>query len=309
MITAAVVPVAGLGTRMLPATKSQPKEMLPVAKKPIVQYVVEELVRSGIEQVLFITGKNKASIENHFDFDHELMRQLREGGKEDLLAELEYERMHASFFYTRQRRQRGLGDAVLCAEHFAGAEPFAVALGDSIIGLHASSKCIRDMAAAFEREQPSCIIAVEEVHPDAVGNYGVVKPGAALVTDNNSAGASAPGGLFEITDLVEKPAATEAPSNLAIAGRYICSQSIFQAIRETQPDKRGEIQFTDAMGLLRKRGERVLGFRLPAGERRYDIGNFQAYFATFVEFALADPHHGPGLRDVLQRLLSSAARA
>ena len=154
LITSAVVPVAGLGTRMLPATKSQPKEMLPVAKKPIVQYVVEELVRSGIEQVLFITGRNKASIENHFDFDHELMRQLREGGKEDLLAELEYERLHANFFYTRQRRQRGLGDAVLCAEHFAGEEPFAVALGDSIIGLHASSTCVREMAQAFEREKP-----------------------------------------------------------------------------------------------------------------------------------------------------------
>ena len=290
MITSAVVPVAGQGTRLLPATKSQPKEMLPVGKKPIVQYVVEELVRSGIEQVLFVTGKNKASIENHFDFDHELMRWLREGGREELVAELEYERMRVHFFYTRQRRQRGLGDAVLCAERFAGGDPFVVALGDSIIGLHANSSCVRTMISAFEAEAVGAIVAVEEVPPEAVPNYGVVKPDGA-------------GELFAIADLVEKPRREEAPSNLAIAGRYLFSAAIFDAIRQTRPDTRGEIQLTDAIRLLRCRGQRVLGLRLPPGERRYDIGNLQSYFETFVEFALADPEYGPPLAQRIRQLL------
>ncbi len=292
MITSAVVPVAGLGTRMLPATKSQPKEMLPVGKKPIVQYVVEELVRAGLEQVLFVTGRNKTSIENHFDFDHELMRTLREGGKEDLVAELEYERLRASFFYTRQRRQRGLGDAVLCAEHFAGEEPFVVALGDSIIGLHANSSCVRDMIAAYQSGGVAGVIAVEEVAPEVVQNYGIVQPASA---DGDQ--------VFEVADLVEKPAREEAPGNLAIAGRYVFSPAIFEAIRQTQPDRRGEIQLTDAMRLLRSRGERLLGFRLAPGERRYDIGNFESYFETFVEFALADPEYAPRLRAHIRKLL------
>ncbi len=302
MITSAVVPVAGLGTRLLPATKSQPKEMLPVGKKPIVQYVVEELVRSGIEQILFVTGKNKSSIENHFDFDPELMRSLREGGKEDLVAELEYERLRVHFFYTRQRRQRGLGDAVFCAQHFAGEEPFVVALGDSIIGLHASSSCVRQMISAYEAEASArgvapeksracCVIAVEEVAPEAVSHYGIVQP-------------NGNGDLFEIADLVEKPSREEAPSNLAIAGRYVFSPIIFEAIRETQPDKNGEIQLTDAIRILRCRGYRLLGLRLPPGERRYDIGNFQSYFETFLEFVLADPEYAARLRERLRKLLS-----
>ncbi len=290
MITSAVVPVAGQGTRLLPATKSQPKEMLPVGKKPIVQYVVEELARSGIEQILFVTGKNKTSIENHFDFDHELMRSLRESGKEELVAELEYERMRVHFFYTRQRQQRGLGDAVLCAERFAGSDPFVVALGDSILGLHANSSCVRTMVSAFQSEPVAAIIAVEEVAPEAISKYGVVRP------DGN-------GELFEITDLVEKPSREAAPSNLAIAGRYVFSPAIFDAIRQTRPDTRGEIQLTDAIRLLRCQGLRLLGLRLPPGERRYDIGNFQSYFETFVEFVLADPEYGPRLAQRLRELL------
>lgn len=291
MITSAVVPVAGLGTRMLPATKSQPKEMLPVGKKPIVQYVVEELVQSGIEQLLFITGRAKHSIENHFDFDYELMRTLRESGKEDLIAELEYERLQAHFFYTRQRRQRGLGDAVLCAERFAGDDPFVVALGDSIIGLHANSSCVRSMIEAYGAERPAAVIAVEEVLPEAVHRYGIVRP-------------DGDGALFAIADLVEKPKPEEAPSRLAIAGRYLFSPAVFAAIRQTPPDKRGEIQLTDAIRILGASGQTILGLRLPPGERRYDIGNFESYFETFVEFALADPDYGPGLRARLERLLA-----
>lgn len=308
MITSAVVPVAGLGTRMLPATKSQPKEMLPVGKKPIVQYVVEELAGNGIEQVLFITGKNKASIENHFDFDHELMRQLRDGEKHDLLAELEYERMRMHFFYTRQRTQKGLGDAVLCAERFAGQEPFVVALGDSIIGLNARSRCVRLLIETYEAEHPDAIIAVEEVSPEMLRHYGVVKPRSTASGPARRQPGGREGGVFEIEDLVEKPSREQAPSRLAIAGRYLFSPAIFSALHRTRPDKRGEIQLTDAIRILRREGRRILGLRLPAGERRYDIGNFDSYFETFVEFALADPRHGAKLRERIAELMRKRAR-
>ena len=163
VIKSAVVPVAGLGTRLLPATKSQPKEMLPVARKPIVQYVVEELVSNGIEQILFVTGRSKASIENHFDHDPELFRALTQGNKHDLLREVEFEALKANFFYTRQRFQRGLGDAILCGENFAGEKPFLVALGDSILGLNAVSRAVGRMADVFDSKRASCVIAVEEV--------------------------------------------------------------------------------------------------------------------------------------------------
>ncbi len=292
MITSAVVPVAGIGTRMLPATKSQPKEMLPVGKKPIVQYVVEELVHSGIEQLLFVTGRGKNSIENHFDFDHQLMRSLRESGKEGLLEELEFERMRVHFYYTRQRLQRGLGDAILCAERFAGDSAFAVALGDSIIGMQASS-CVRGMIEAAGDDRNVCIIAVEEVPRESVRHYGVVKP-AGSTSDQ----------LFEISDLVEKPSPAEAPSNLVIAGRYILPPSIFEATRRTSPGARGEIQLTDAIRLLRGTGCRLLALRLPPGERRYDIGNFESYFETFIEFALADREFGSRLKERLRKLIA-----
>lgn len=282
-ISIAVIPVAGLGTRLLPATKSQPKEMLPVAKKPVVQYVVEELESNGIRQILFITGKNKTSIEDHFDFDNELMRHLRESGKEELLPELEYERMRLQFFYSRQRRQKGLGDAVLCAQYFTQDQPFVVALGDSILGLNASSRVVGRMVEAYREHRPACIIAVEEVLPETVSLYGVVSP-------------SSDGEIFSIEDLVEKPSQRQAPSNLAIAARYVFSPGIYGAIEQTLPDKSGEVQLTDAIRIMIKRGEKVMGIRLPADEHRYDIGNFQTYFEAFLDFALSDPQLGERLR-------------
>lgn len=293
MIPSAIVPVAGLGTRLLPATKSQPKEMLPVARKPIVQYVVEELAANGIEQVLFITGRNKTSIEDHFDADPELVRALSAANKRELLGELAFEELRAHFFYTRQRFQRGLGDAVLCGEHFAGEEPFVVALGDSIVGLHANSQAVSRMAELFESRHASCVIAVEEVPPEQTAHYGIVRP------------TEADGDLFRVGDLVEKPRPEEAPSNLAIAGRYVFSPLIFDMIRRVEPDARGEIQLTDAIQLLCEEGRRVLALRLPPGERRYDIGNFPSYFETFAEFALADPLYGEGFRGALERLLAA----
>src|SRR5262245_36536611 len=175
VIKSAVVPVAGHGIRLLPATKSQPKEMLPVARKPIVQYVVEELVSNGIQQILFVTGRSKASIENHFDHDPELFRALEEANKRDLLKEVNFADLKANFFYTRQRLQKGLGDAVLCGENFAGEEPFLVALGDSILGLNAVSRAVGRMVDIFDSKRASCVIAVEEVPAGETGHYGIVQ--------------------------------------------------------------------------------------------------------------------------------------
>lgn len=296
MIKSAIVPVAGHGTRLLPATKSQPKEMLPVARKPIVQYVVEELAKNGVEQILFVTGRSKSSIENHFDHDPELYRTLTAANKKDLLAELAFdEEMRTHFFYTRQRLQKGLGDAILCGENFAGEEAFVVALGDSILGLNASSKVVARMVEVFESKRASCVIAVEEVPPEETRHYGIVKP------------EDLSGDAFRVVDLVEKPAPEKAPSNLAIAGRYVFSPLIFDMIRRIQPDQRGEIQVTDAIRLLCEEGKRVMAVKLPPGEKRYDIGNFPSYFETFVEFALADPLYGEEFRATLERILKNGA--
>ncbi|MCU1275396.1 MAG: UDP-glucose pyrophosphorylase [Bryobacterales bacterium] len=295
MIKSALIPVAGLGTRLLPATKSQPKEMLPVARKPIVQYVVEELGSNGIQQILFITGRNKASIENHFDDDPELFRALSSANQKQLLDEINFKDLAANFFYTRQRVQRGLGDAVLCGENFAGEEPFLVALGDSILGLHAKSNVIARMADVFEAKHASCVIAVEEVPREQTGLYGIVQPENGVASDS-----------FRVLNLIEKPKPEDAPSNLAIAGRYIFSPLIFDMIRRVKPDKRGEIQLTDAIQLLCDEGRRVMAVRLQPGEKRYDIGNFPSYFETFVEFALCDPLYGAQFRKILERLIARA---
>jgi len=290
LIRNAVVPVAGLGTRLLPATKSQPKEMLPVGKKPIVQYVVEELARSGCEQILFVTGRGKDSIENHFDHDPELVESLRRAAKNDLIEELSFENIETHYFYTRQSVQRGLGDAILDGERFVGGKPFVVALGDSIIGVNGESSICKRLSDVFEEHDAAAVIAVEEVSEEQVSNYGVVKP-------------ESKGDVFVISDLVEKPSRETAPSNLAIAGRYAFSPAIFDLIREVEPDGRGEIQLTDAIRAMCEHGGRVMGVKLAPGERRYDIGNFASYFETFCEFALADPQHGPGLREKLRKLL------
>jgi UTP--glucose-1-phosphate uridylyltransferase len=291
VIRSAIVPVAGYGTRLLPATKSQPKEMLTVARKPIVQYVAEELVANGLSQILFVTSRTKSSIENHFDSDPELLRLLRESNKTELLDELRFEEQQANFFYTRQRVQRGLGDAILCGENFAGEQPFVVALGDSIVGLNAQSKAVSRMVELFETKHATCVVAVEEVPMEQTMNYGIIRAD------------SSENGYHRVLNLVEKPKPAEAPSNLAIAGRYVFSPIIFDMIREVKPDKKGEIQLTDAIQRLCEEGKRVLAVKLPPTEKRYDIGNFPSYFETFVEFALADPVYGPEFRSTVERLL------
>jgi UTP--glucose-1-phosphate uridylyltransferase len=269
--------------------------MLPVGRKPIVQYVVEELAANGVEEVLFVTGRNKNSIENHFDHDPELVRALRSANKQDLLEQLEFEALQTHYFYTRQKLQKGLGDAILCGEHFAGEQPFVVALGDSILGLHAKSSAVARMSELFESTHASCVIAVEEVPKEQTRHYGIIQPDQ--------------GGTdwFRVIDLIEKPKPEKAPSNLAIAGRYILSPLIFDMIRRVKPDARGEIQLTDAIRLMCEEGKRVLAYKLPKSERRYDIGNFPSYFETFVEFALADPLYGEEFRKTLERMVQQAA--
>src|ERR1035438_170888 len=199
-INIAVVPVAGLGTRLLPATKSQPKEMLPVGRKLVVQYVVEELTRMNMKRILFITGPGKSSIENHFDLNDELIQELRETGKEEMLEALEYERAPLQYFYTRQRQLLGLGHAIQCSEPFVGNQPFVTALGDSIIGMHAKSDIVQRMTRLFTEKQASAVIAFEKVPHDEVHRYGIAKP----VKE---------GDVFEIEDLIEKPSKSEAPSH------------------------------------------------------------------------------------------------
>ncbi|MEZ4864272.1 MAG: UTP--glucose-1-phosphate uridylyltransferase [Caldilineaceae bacterium] len=298
-INLAVIPVAGLGTRLLPATKSQPKEMLPVGRKPVVQYVVEELTRVGLERILFITGPGKTSIENHFDLNAELIQTLRESGKEELLADLYFERMAVQYFYTRQRQLLGLGHAVACARPFVGNQPFVVALGDSIIGMHAQSDIVRRMVDCFEANQADGVIAFEEVPRTDVSRYGIAKP---------QAGSNLADPYFVLEDVIEKPDVDEAPSNLAIAARYVFAPTIFDALDRTKPGKGGEIQLTDAVRLLLREGGKVYGICLGPHEQRYDIGNYDSYFRAFLEFALADERHGASVRQHLTELLQRDAQ-
>jgi len=292
-IDLAVVPVAGQGTRLLPSTKSQPKEMLPVGRKPVVQYVVEELANSGIERLMFVTGPGKTSIENHFDTNWELITFLRETGREELLEELAFERQNLEYFYTRQRRQLGLGHAVLCARPLVGDQPFVVALGDSIIGVNAQSDIVARMVERFESDGADVVVAFEEVAREEVVRYGIARPASdSDVSD-----------IFDLADLIEKPSVEEAPSRLAVAARYVLSPRIFDALSTTEPGTGGEIQLTDAIRSVLADGGRGIGIRLGPDERRFDIGNFGSYFRAFTEFALADPRYGEGLRRELGRLL------
>lgn len=292
-ITKAVVPVAGLGTRLLPATKSQPKEMLPVGRKPVVQYVVEELEQAGLRSILFITGRNKAAIENHFDRDPELRRNLKENGKENLLAALAYEEADVEFLYTRQSEQLGLGHAVSLGESYVEGQPFVIALGDSIIESQGTPSVLRRLINAFESAGADAAIAFEEVPIEDVSRYGIAAP-----AEGTRPGAG--DDVFRVADLIEKPSRDEAPSRLAISGRYVVSSAIFDALRKTKPGKGGEIQLTDALRILLDEGRSIVGLRFRPGEKRHDIGNFGSYFRTFVHFALQDPDCGQSLRDTIE---------
>ncbi len=282
MIDLAVIPVAGRGTSLLPLTKCQPKEMLPVGRKPVVQYVVEELIHCGVNRLLFVTGSGKTAIENHFDTNEDLIHYLRIAGKEESLAELAFERRDAQYFYVRQRRLLGLGHAILSAESFVQGKRFVVALGDTIIGLHHKAEILRRMVRIFEQHADSvkAVIAFDKVPEDDVVHYGIAAPGKNV------------GEYFELDDLVEKPDKEQAPSRLAVAARYVFAPDILESLRKTEPDRRGEIQLTDAIRHLIHSGKKVLGVRLTPQESRYDIGTFESYYRAFLDAVKGDPVHG-----------------
>jgi len=289
-----VIPVAGAGTRLLPVTKSQPKEMLPVGRKPVVQYVVEEMEEAGVRQILFVTGRQKTSIEDHFDHDPELVRKLSEAGRPELLEALDYENADASFFFVRQRELLGLADAVATARDFVGDEPFAVALGDSIIKNFGKGALVNDMITLFTEKKAAAVVAVEEVPETMVHHYGIVSP---------KAGAS--GRVFEIDGVVEKPAPQKARSNMAIAARYVFDPVIFEAIERAVPQKSGELQLTDSIQILINLGKPVYCMRIAKDQRRYDIGNFESYFKAFVDFAMDDEKYGYIVRQHIIRGLQA----
>jgi UTP--glucose-1-phosphate uridylyltransferase len=247
MIKKAVIPSAGLGTRMLPLTKTQPKEMMPIASKPCIQYIVEELASVGVEQVLIITGQKKRAIEDHFDKDNELNNMLQRSEQQALLQTLEYEDMNVQFFYTRQSRPAGLGDAINHARNFINNEPFIIALGDSIIHSEENQCLLQRMINTYTEHDNSLILGTREVPLEEVSRYGIVKP---------KGGTDQP--VVEIDDVVEKPPVKTTPSRLAFAARYILPPTIFDALDRTSPGKGGELQLTDGIRLLLKEG--TLGY-------------------------------------------------
>jgi UTP--glucose-1-phosphate uridylyltransferase len=281
----AVFPAAGLGTRFLPATKAQPKEMLPLVDKPTIQYVVEEAVASGLEQIIIVTGRGKRAIEDHFDAAFELEYYLQDRGKTEELAQIKTISELATLSYIRQKEPLGLGHAILCARPLVGDEPFAVFLGDDIIG-GATTPCMRQLLDVFDKYQGP-VIAVERVPRDRIQQYGVI------------AGRQIGGNVWEITDLVEKPRPEDAPSDLAIIGRYVLTPDVFDRLGETAPDRRGEIQLTDALQALRR--TRPM-YAVEFEGKRYDTGDKLGFLKATVEFALARPDLADEFRSYLRSL-------
>lgn len=264
----AVFPVAGLGTRFLPATKASPKEMLPLIDKPLVQYVVEEAVASGIEQVLFITGRGKRTIEDHFDISVELEAHLYDKGKDRELSRVRGIAEMVEIFYVRQRQALGLGHAILCAKDFVGNEPFAVLLGDDIID--SRKPCLRQLLDVFEEHHAS-VLALEKVPMENISSYGCVR--ATAVSER----------VFDVQDMVEKPSRAEAPSDMAIIGRYVLTPRIFGILEQQEPGKGGEIQLTDAILKLTKE-EKVYGCLFEG--LRHDCGDKLGFLKATVDMAL-----------------------
>ena len=279
-----VIPAAGLGTRLLPATKAQPKEMLPVVDKPAIQYVVEEAVVSGIRDILIITGRGKRAIEDHFDRSMELEYILEKSGKSEELKGIRRISDMANIFYIRQNEQLGLGHAVLCAKEHINDEPFAVMLGDDLI--IGDNPCIKQLLDVFERMKSS-IIAVERVPEDKVHRYGVIK---GKQVENN---------LYEIVDIIEKPSREEAPSNIATIGRYVLTPRIFECLEKTGPGVGGEIQLTDAIKILLG-SEKVYAYEFTG--RRYDIGSKEDWIKATVELALQREDLKGGITEFLKKI-------
>jgi UTP--glucose-1-phosphate uridylyltransferase len=280
----AIIPAAGQGTRFLPATKASPKEMLPLVDKPLIQYIVEETVAAGISNIIIISGRGKRAIEDHFDVSLELEETLKEAKKDTLLKEMRRISELANFCYVRQQHMRGLGDAILCAQHVIGDEPFAVMLGDEVID--SAAPAIGQLIELYDRLRAP-IIGVQEVAPEEVSQYGIIdaKP--------------AEEGVFQITDLIEKPSLQEAPSRYAVIGRYVLTPDIFPALEKTPPGKNQEIQLTDALRMLVK--QRPMYACVISG-KRYDAGDKLGFLKATVEFGLKNPDLGPRFARYLKGL-------
>ena len=292
-IRKAVIPAAGLGTRVLPATKAQPKEMLVIVDKPALQYLVEELVEAGIEEILIITGRNKVSIENHFDYSYELEKTLEEKGKKDLLKVVNNISEMSNIYYVRQKKPLGLGHAISCAEAFVGDEPFVVLLGDDIIytakdkGQNAVTK---QLVEKYNELQGGTILGVQEVPHENVSKYGIIKP-LKQIDEKTVA----------VEDFIEKPSVDEAPSNLAALGRYVLEPEIFSYLKRTKPGKGGEIQLTDAILAMKNDGEKLYAYNFDG--LRYDTGDKFGMFVANVEFGLRHEELKDKVKDYLKDLV------
>lgn len=284
-IRKAIIPAAGLGTRFLPATKAMPKEMLPIVDKPTIQYIVEEAVASGIEDIIIVTGKGKRAIEDHFDHAFELEQNLIDKGKFDLLAKVQHSSNMANIHYIRQQAPKGLGHAVWCARRFIGDEPFGVLLGDDIV--RADTPCLQQLMNQYEETQSS-IIGVQQVADDETHRYGIVDP------------AESTGRLYSVRNFVEKPSPGESPSNLAIMGRYILTPEIFELLESQTPGAGGEIQLTDAIQRLNQE-QRVFAYHFEG--KRYDVGEKLGFILTTLEFAMEHAGIGSPLMRELEQLL------
>jgi len=284
----AVFPAAGLGTRFLPATKAQPKEMLPIVDKPIIQYGVEEAMGAGCDQIIIVTGRGKQSIEDHFDVSYELEKMLEERGKKDLLKIVRDISDMMQVFYVRQKEALGLGHAVLTAKELVGDEPFATLLADDVID--AKVPCLKQMIDVFNEKQAS-VLAIQRVEGSAISTYGVIK---AKPVEGSG------GKLFEVLDLVEKPKFADAPSDLAVIGRYVLTPTVFESLTHIQAGAGGELQLTDGLRSLLKK-EKIYGFIFEG--KRHDAGDKLGFLKATVEFALKRPELAEPLRKYLKEIL------
>jgi UTP--glucose-1-phosphate uridylyltransferase len=285
----AVIPAAGLGTRLLPATKSMPKEMLPVVDKPVIQYVVEEAVAAGCEEILIVTGRGKRSIEDHFDHSFELEHHLKEKGKKDLLEEMERISEMADIQYVRQKVPKGLGHAVLCAKKFIRDEPFAVLLGDDIF--HGATPCTKQLVDIHSETRCS-VFAVKDVPREEIGRYGAVS-GEAM---NHKKG------LYRVQGIIEKPKPDEAPSTLATMGRYVFTADILDELEQTQPGHGGEIQLTDAMATL---AEKQMVYAWEFEGKRLDVGSVEGFLEANLALGLERQDIKGKVQDLLDRFLGA----
>ena len=292
-IRKAVIPAAGLGTRVLPATKAQPKEMLVIVDKPALQYLVEELVYAGIEEILIITGRNKGSIENHFDYSYELEKTLEEKGKKDLLKVVNNISEMSNIYYVRQKKPLGLGHAISCAEAFVGDEPFVVLLGDDIIYTDSEKgqkPVTKQLVDKYNELQGGTILGVQEVPHENVSKYGIIKP-LKQIDEKTVA----------VEDFIEKPSVDEAPSNLAALGRYVLEPEVFSYLKRTKPGKGGEIQLTDAILAMKNDGEKLYAYNFDG--LRYDTGDKFGMFVANVEFGLRHEELKDKVKDYLKDLV------